>query len=115
MAGRISRMRLSLRGHLARETQGSESRVCGMCVARSSSCLVCASCHARAVGCDWSHLTQQVGMFGFLGLDERCVDALRKAHIYMPRDGRISLCGVNDSNVAYLARKIAQARRGAHA
>lgn len=46
-------------------------------------------------------------MFCYTGLTEHQVDDLQhKYHVYMTRDGRISLAGVNPSNVEYLARAI---------
>lgn len=39
-------------------------------------------------------------MFSFTGLKPEQVDKLaEKAHIYLTRDGRISMAGLNDSNV----------------
>ncbi len=55
---------------------------------------------------DWSHITRQIGMFCYSGLSPVHVAALRKEHIYMTMDGRISMCGVTEKNVAYLAEKI---------
>lgn len=41
-----------------------------------------------------------LGMFSFTGLKAEQVDALsQKAHIYLTRDGRISMAGLNESNV----------------
>lgn len=57
-------------------------------------------------GCpgDWSHITSQIGMFSFTGLtvpqSERMVDT---HHIYMTKNGRISICGVTTKNVNYIA------------
>jgi len=39
-------------------------------------------------------------MFSFTGLKAEQVDALsQKAHIYLTRDGRISMAGLNEHNV----------------
>ena len=39
-------------------------------------------------------------MFSFTGLKPEQVDSLaQKAHIYLTRDGRISMAGLNESNV----------------
>jgi len=47
-----------------------------------------------------SRLTLGPGMFSFTGLKAEQVDALaQKAHIYLTRDGRISMAGLNESNV----------------
>jgi len=56
---------------------------------------------------DWSHIVNQIGMFAFTGLTPEEVDELReKYHIYMTRNGRISVAGVNDTNIDYLAQGI---------
>eukprot|EP00929_Paragymnodinium_shiwhaense_P090153 TRINITY_DN50352_c0_g1_i1.p1 TRINITY_DN50352_c0_g1~~TRINITY_DN50352_c0_g1_i1.p1 ORF type:complete len:446 (-),score=38.93 TRINITY_DN50352_c0_g1_i1:114-1451(-) len=53
---------------------------------------------------DWSHVTNQIGMFCYSGLSKDQVAALVKDHhIYMTADGRISMAGVNMGNVDYIA------------
>lgn len=53
----------------------------------------------------WRHITDQIGMFCYTGLTPAQVDALRDTyHIYMTRDGRVSMAGVTTRNVAHLAR-----------
>ena len=53
---------------------------------------------------DWSHLESQIGMFSFTGLNVDQVLRLRDVHhIYLMRNGRASLSGVNESNVQYVA------------
>jgi aspartate aminotransferase len=43
---------------------------------------------------DWSHVIKQIGMFSFTGLTEAQVQRLREeAHIYMTKNGRISMVG----------------------
>ncbi|XVE84369.1 hypothetical protein DITRI_Ditri17bG0006700 [Diplodiscus trichospermus] len=55
----------------------------------------------------WQHITNQVGMFSLSGLTPDEVDRLAKEfHIYMTRDGRISMAGVTTKNVGYLANAI---------
>ncbi|KAH0949856.1 hypothetical protein HN011_001607 [Eciton burchellii] len=55
----------------------------------------------------WDHIVQQIGMFSYTGLDERQVEHLREHyHIYMLRSGRINMCGLNDSNLDYVANAI---------
>ena len=78
-AGRIVKMRNALRAQLEElETPGS-----------------------------WDHLTGQIGMFCYSGLTAEQVDTLREVHhVYMTRDGRMSVAGLNDSNVAYVARAL---------
>jgi len=56
---------------------------------------------------DWSHITSQIGMFSYTGLNAKQVESLVKDyHIYLPKDGRISICGLNTSNVQYVAESI---------
>ncbi|KAH7514730.1 hypothetical protein FEM48_Zijuj11G0121500 [Ziziphus jujuba var. spinosa] len=58
---------------------------------------------------NWEHITKQVGMFCFSGLTPNHVDQLAKEfHVYMTRDGRISLAGVTSGNLSYLANAIHQ-------
>jgi len=56
---------------------------------------------------DWSHITNQIGMFSFTGLTvPQCEALIKKHHIYLLTSGRISMAGVNTKNVAYLAAAI---------
>eukprot|EP01103_Thecamoeba_quadrilineata_P001383 TRINITY_DN11229_c0_g1_i1.p1 TRINITY_DN11229_c0_g1~~TRINITY_DN11229_c0_g1_i1.p1 ORF type:complete len:424 (+),score=77.62 TRINITY_DN11229_c0_g1_i1:31-1302(+) len=56
---------------------------------------------------DWSHITKQIGMFCYSGLTPEQVDRLASEfHIYMTRNGRISMAGVSSKNVEYLAKAI---------
>lgn len=56
---------------------------------------------------DWSHVTSQIGMFCFTGIDTNQVDIIReKYHIYMTKDGRISMAGVTSSNVDYISQAL---------
>jgi len=56
---------------------------------------------------NWDHIIQQIGMFCFSGLNEKQVNRLRdEYHIYMTKDGRISMAGVNSKNISYLAESI---------
>lgn len=58
---------------------------------------------------DWSHITNQIGMFCFSGLTPEQVDRLTSEFsIYLTRDGRISIAGLSSANVAYLAQAIHQ-------
>jgi len=55
----------------------------------------------------WEHITNQIGMFCFTGLDEAQVAAVRdEHHVYMTKDGRISMAGLNSSNVKYVANAL---------
>lgn len=61
---------------------------------------------------DWSHLESQIGMFSYTGLSEEQVMRLRDVHhIYLMRNGRASLSGVNDDNVNYIATAISETMR----
>ena len=79
MAGRISSMRHALRDRLEKlEVPGQ-----------------------------WDHLTSQIGMFCYSGLTIEQVDVLRDVHhVYMTKDGRMSVAGLNASNVDYVAGAI---------
>ena len=56
---------------------------------------------------DWSHITSQIGMFAYTGLDAEMMDKLAKEHsVYATRDGRISVAGITTDNVGRLAEAI---------
>lgn len=77
MAGRIIDMRKALRAKLE-ELNGKEG--------------------------SWKHITDQIGMFSFTGLTEKQVLKIREdAHVYMTKNGRISMAGLNTGNVEYVA------------
>eukprot|EP01089_Gocevia_fonbrunei_P020182 TRINITY_DN7440_c0_g1_i1.p1 TRINITY_DN7440_c0_g1~~TRINITY_DN7440_c0_g1_i1.p1 ORF type:complete len:408 (-),score=97.03 TRINITY_DN7440_c0_g1_i1:79-1302(-) len=79
MAGRIDRMRTELYAALVeRKTPG-----------------------------DWTHITNQIGMFSFTGLSEAQVEEIvKKYHIYMLKNGRISMAGLSSLSVVKLANAI---------
>jgi aspartate aminotransferase len=55
----------------------------------------------------WNHITDQIGMFSFTGLSEKQVLELKDvAHIYMTKNGRISMAGLNTGNVDYFAKAV---------
>ena len=55
----------------------------------------------------WKHITEQIGMFSFTGLTEAQVGKLREeAHVYMTKNGRISMAGLNTGNVEYFAKAV---------
>jgi aspartate aminotransferase len=55
----------------------------------------------------WNHITDQIGMFSFTGLSETQVRELRDvAHVYMTKNGRISMAGLNTHNLEYFARAV---------
>jgi len=56
---------------------------------------------------NWEHITTQIGMFSYTGLDERqSMHMIEKHHIYMLKSGRISMCGLTKANVDYVAKAI---------
>lgn len=56
---------------------------------------------------NWDHITNQIGMFCFTGINEKQVQKLIKEHsVYLTNDGRISISGINTGNVAYLAKAL---------
>jgi len=55
----------------------------------------------------WNHITDQIGMFSFTGLSEKQVLKIREdAHVYMTKNGRISMAGLNTNNVEYFAKAV---------
>nr|CAH8862860.1 unnamed protein product [Trichobilharzia regenti] len=58
---------------------------------------------------DWSHITNQIGMFCYSGLNPEQVDKLTNEYsIYLTKDGRISIAGLSSKNVEYLAHAMHQ-------
>ncbi|WP_300478170.1 amino acid aminotransferase [Shewanella sp.] len=64
---------------------------------------------ANGVDCDFSFIARQKGMFSFLGVDPEQVARLQKEFsIYMVGSSRISIAGISEDNVDYLAQSIAK-------
>ncbi|KAI1822254.1 PLP-dependent transferase [Xylaria intraflava] len=60
----------------------------------------------------WNHITDQIGMFSFTGLTEAQVLRVRQeAHVYMTKNGRISMAGLNTNNIDYFAEAVDKAVR----
>lgn len=58
----------------------------------------------------WDHIVNQIGMFSFTGLTKEQVVFMReKYHIYMTNNGRISMAGLTDSTVEYVANAMKDA------
>lgn len=58
---------------------------------------------------NWSHITSQIGMFCYTGLSAAQVERLtNEFHVYLTKDGRISMAGVTTGNVKNLAKAINQ-------
>ncbi|KAA8494375.1 Aspartate aminotransferase, cytoplasmic [Porphyridium purpureum] len=52
----------------------------------------------------WQHVVDQIGMFSFTGLTPQQVAYMvEKHHIYLTSNGRISIAGLNPSNINYVA------------
>ena len=58
---------------------------------------------------DFSFIARQKGMFSFLGVNPQQVERLKQEHsIYMVGSSRISIAGISEANVDYLAKSIAK-------
>ena len=57
---------------------------------------------------NWQHITDQIGMFCYTGLDKAQVERLTSEFsIYLTKDGRISVAGLSSGNVEYVGKAIA--------
>jgi len=55
----------------------------------------------------WDHIVKQIGMFSYTGLTPaQCESLINKHHIYLIKNGRISMAGVTTKNVKYIAKAI---------
>jgi len=56
---------------------------------------------------NWEHVTSQIGMFAFTGMSPEMCDELRDTYnIFLTRDGRVSIAGINSANVDTIAQAI---------
>jgi len=56
---------------------------------------------------NWSHICDQIGMFSFTGLtEEQCEMMTSQRHVYMLKNGRISMAGLNRSNIQWVVDSI---------
>lgn len=56
---------------------------------------------------DWSHIQTQIGMFTYLGLSPAQVQILTEQHhLYLTSDARVSVAGLSERTVPYLADAI---------
>jgi aspartate aminotransferase, mitochondrial len=53
-----------------------------------------------------SHISEQIGMFAFTGMNADNDVLTDQYHIYLTRDGRISIAGLNEDNLEYVATAI---------
>ena len=98
MSGRIADMRAKLRSALEARTARDWFV---HCVCSTAWRLTHWSVHR-------SHITSQVGMFSYTGLNKQQVLRLRaEHHVYMLESGRLSMAGVTSKNVEPLAAAIA--------
>jgi aspartate aminotransferase, mitochondrial len=59
---------------------------------------------------NWDFLVEQIGMFGYCGFPDDVIDDLKRNYnIYMVQGGRISIAGLNHSNVKYVAESFHKA------
>lgn len=62
---------------------------------------------------DFSFITRQHGMFSFLGITKAQIDRLKaEFSIYMVGSSRVSIAGLNHSNIDYFARSVATVLKG---
>uniref|UniRef100_A0AAZ3S261 Aspartate aminotransferase n=1 Tax=Oncorhynchus tshawytscha TaxID=74940 RepID=A0AAZ3S261_ONCTS len=55
----------------------------------------------------WDHITQQIGMFSFTGLNPKQVEyMIKERSIYLMASGRINMCGLTTKNIDYVAKSI---------
>ncbi|MFH4977826.1 hypothetical protein AB6A40_004535 [Gnathostoma spinigerum] len=55
----------------------------------------------------WDHITKQIGLFSYLGLTPTQVAHLVEKHkIFLLKESRINVCGLNTHNVEYVAKAI---------
>ncbi|XP_029465960.1 aspartate aminotransferase, cytoplasmic [Rhinatrema bivittatum] len=58
----------------------------------------------------WNHITDQIGMFSYTGLNPKQVEYLiKEKHIYLMASGRINMCGLTTKNLDYVAGSIYEA------
>ncbi|SNY46422.1 aspartate aminotransferase [Arsukibacterium tuosuense] len=68
---------------------------------------------AEGVTDDFSFITRQHGMFSFLGITKAQIDRLKaEFSIYMVGSSRVSIAGLNHSNIDYFARSVATVLKG---
>ena len=68
---------------------------------------------AEGVNQDFSFITRQHGMFSFLGINKAQIDRLRSEFsIYMVGSSRVSIAGLNHSNIDYFAKSVATVLKG---
>ena len=67
----------------------------------------------QGIAQDFSFITRQHGMFSFLGINKEQIEQLRKDYsIYMVGSSRVSIAGLNHSNIDYFAKAMAEVLKG---
>lgn len=65
---------------------------------------------------DWSHITSQIGMFAYTGITKEQVNhIIEEHHVYLLPSGRISIAGLNTSNLERVAQAFDDAVRNQEA
>lgn len=60
----------------------------------------------------WSHITDQIGMFAYTGLSpSQCKELIEKHSVFLTMNGRISVAGLNQSNIQYVAKALGAVTR----
>ncbi|KAJ5266690.1 Aspartate [Penicillium angulare] len=60
----------------------------------------------------WGHILTQIGMFSYTGLSAEQVESMKtESHVYILKSGRLSIPGLNNSNVKHVAQAIDKAVR----
>lgn len=91
----------ALREQYYTECEGMATRIGSMRTLLRSELEAAGSTH------DWSHVTNQIGMFAFTGMSPEMCDELTSKHaIFLTRDGRISIAGINTGNAKAIAAAI---------
>ncbi|MAD76234.1 MAG: aromatic amino acid aminotransferase [Rheinheimera sp.] len=68
---------------------------------------------AEGITDDFSFITRQHGMFSFLGITKAQIDRLKaEFSVYMVGSSRVSIAGLNHSNIDYFARSVATVLKG---
>ena len=63
---------------------------------------------------EWNHITDQIGMFSYTGLEPaHCERLIVEHHIYLLKSGRISLAGLNQGNIDYMVSSMDEVIRHA--
>ena len=90
-----------LRAQYYTECEGMANRILSMRSLLKEGLVKAGSTH------DWEHVTSQIGMFAFTGMSpEMCDEITDKYNIFLTRDGRISMAGINKDNIDYVAGAI---------